>query len=163
MPASYSKGETYSLLRLDHFNFAMKIIHISIIAVGTFLILTSLVAGEKALSIVPKGDASVGLSTFIDKGCYKCHIVGKTKLPELAIPAKLSIQLGGNEHRSWTRDQFAQAIMNPNHTIAPEYHIAKIVSGDKLGAENSTMLDFNEILKIKDLINLTTFLESIQR
>ncbi len=141
----------------------MKTIHISIITGCVFIFLATLVAGEKAVSIVPKGDASVGLSTFIDKGCYKCHVVGKTKLPELAVPAKLSIQLGGNEHQSWTRDQFAQAIMNPNHTIAPEYHIAKIVSGDKLGAENSSMLDFNDILKIKDLINLSTFLESIER
>ena len=116
---------------------------------------------EQTTGIVPKGDASVGLSTFIDKGCFKCHIAGKAKLPDLTVPSKLSIQLGGAERQNWSRDQFARAIMNPNHAVAPEYHIARIVVGDKLGAENSPMPAFNDILTLKDLINLTTFLESL--
>ncbi len=129
-----------------------------------YLLVPFLFADDEVKSpIVPEGDASVGLSTFIDKGCYKCHLTGDAKLPKLEVAPKLSIQLGGDERRDWTRDRFAQAIMNPNHAIAPEYHIAKIVSGDKFGAENSPMLDFNDILTLKDLINLTTFLEGLSK
>lgn len=128
------------------------------------LLLSSLFGDEeKRAAVVPKGDASVGLSTFIDKGCYKCHLTGDAKLPKLEVTPQLSIQLGGDERSTWTRDRFARAIMNPNHAIAPEYHVAKIVSGDKFGAENSPMLDFNDILTLKDLINLTTFLESLSK
>jgi len=136
------------------------------IALVTFscLILAGLFADEDKRSlIVPKGDASVGLTTFIDKGCYKCHLTGDVKLPKLEVEPKLSIQLGGNERSNWTRDRFAEAIMNPNHAVAPEYHLAKIISGDKFGAENSPMLDFNDVLTLKDLINLTTFLDSLSK
>ncbi len=112
-------------------------------------------------TIVPPGKEERGLKLFVEKGCYQCHSAGATKLPAVELAPRLVIELGGDVHSSWTRDDFAKSIMNPNHVVAEEYHVAMLRLGDHLKAENSPMPEFVEMLSVADLIHLTTFLDSL--
>lgn len=112
-------------------------------------------------SVVPEGKAERGLTLFVEKGCYQCHSAGATKLPEVDLAPRLVIELAGDLHDGWTRDDFAKAIMNPNHLVAEDYRVAMIRLGDHFKAENSPMPEFVDLLKVSDLIHLTTFLDSL--
>ncbi len=117
-------------------------------------------APEKG-AVVPEGKAERGLTLFVEKGCYQCHSAGATKLPEVDLAPRLVIELAGDLHNGWTRDDFAKAIMNPNHVVAEDYRVAMIRLGDHFKAENSPMPEFVDLLKVSDLIHLTTFLDSL--
>ncbi len=112
-------------------------------------------------TIVPPGDALAGKSLFTAKGCYQCHNAGETKLPKVDLEPRLVIELGGDLHRDWTRDDYAKAIMNPQHVVAEDYRIAMMRVGDHVKAENSPMPEFIDLLTLSDLINLTSFLDSL--
>ncbi len=112
-------------------------------------------------SVIPPGQAKRGLAVFTEKGCYSCHSAGTTKLPEVEPGPRLIIELGGELHAAWTRDDYARAIMSPNHVVAEEYRIAMKRLGDHVKAENSPMPEFIDTLTVTDLIHLTTFLDSL--
>lgn len=112
-------------------------------------------------TVVPQGKAGVGKKLFVEKGCYKCHTVRNTELPKLEVEPTYAIPLGGPDQDGWTRDKFAAAIMNPNHTVAEEYRILMITLGDHFKAENSPMPTFNDFLTVNDMINLATFLSEL--
>lgn len=112
-------------------------------------------------AVVPRGKEERGLKIFTEKGCYSCHSAGATKLPEVEAGPRLVIELGGDLHASWTRDDYARAIMNPNHVVAEDYRIAMMRLGDHFKAENSPMPEFTDTLTVSDLIHLTTFLDSL--
>lgn len=112
-------------------------------------------------TIVPPGSLSAGKTLFVEKGCYQCHIADGIKAPASELDINLTIDLGGPEHAGWTRDDFARAIMNPNHTVSDEYRKIMMILGNNFKAENSPMPGFNEMLMVSDLIHLTTFLQSL--
>lgn len=126
---------------------------------------TSLTADTPAdhTTVVPPGDALVGKDLFTGKGCYQCHNAGATKLPKVELEPRLVIELGGELHQNWTRDDYAKAIMNPQHVVAEDYRIAMMRVGDHVKAENSPMPEFTDLLTLSDLIHLTTFLDSLTK
>lgn len=129
------------------------------------LALTSLSAAEPLEEekwIVPEGRIPAGKTLFVEKGCYQCHSAGDISLPEAALDQKLIIKLGTRRHAGWSRDDFAKAIMNANHTVNPDYEKAMMILGDHFKAVNSPMPGFNDILTLSDLIHLTTFLHSLK-
>ena len=136
---------------------------LSIAALSALISTPDSYAQDPALSktIVPPGKEDLGLKLFLEKGCYQCHSAGATKLPTVELAPRLVIELAGDVHSGWTRDDFAKAIMNPNHVVAEEYHIAMMRIGDHLKAENSPMPEFIDMLSLADLINLTTFLDTL--
>ena len=109
-------------------------------------------------SIVPAGDPVRGEQVFVDRRCFRCHTVEAAEMPDFDIPAALKIHLGGANHAQWNRDAFAQAIMNPEHVIAPQYQTLMQASGDPNGAKETPMPNFNRELTVGELIDLTTFL-----
>ena len=111
--------------------------------------------------IVPKGSETAGKTLFVEKGCYQCHAAGDVSLPRSELEEKLIIDLGGREHEGWSRDEFAREIMDPQHTVAPEYRVIMITLGDKLKAESSPMPGFNDVLTVSDLTHLATFLAGL--
>ena len=112
-------------------------------------------------AVIPPGKEERGLKIFTEKGCYSCHSAGTTTLPEVEPGPRLVIELGGALHAAWTRDDFARAILNPNHVVAEDYRIAMMRLGDHVKAENSPMPEFIDTLTLADLIHLTTFLDSL--
>lgn len=116
---------------------------------------------ESQTTVIPKGSIIAGKTLFVEKGCYQCHAAGEISLPQSALAETLIIELGSNRHVEWTRDDFAKAIMNANHTVSPDYEKAMMILGDHLKAVNSPMPTFNDILTVSDLIHLTTFLDDL--
>ena len=109
--------------------------------------------------IFPKGNAKKGALVFEVKLCHRCHTIPGKRFPEIDLPPIDNISLAGENNKGWTRDDYAHHIMDPQHIISPDHQKAMIIIGDKLGAENSPMPSFADLLTVQDLIHLATFLE----
>lgn len=139
-------------------------IPLSLAAILTLSGLAALVAqdpGAPEKSVVPTGKAEAGQLVFVEKGCHQCHSAGSTKLPTVELEQRLVIELGGDVHTKWNRDDYARAIMDPNHLVSEDYKIAMIRLGDHFKAENSPMPTFADVLRVNELIDLVTFLDSL--
>lgn len=112
-------------------------------------------------TVLPAGRPEVGQRLFVDKGCHQCHSAGATKLPPVDLAPRLVIELGGGLHAKWTRDDYARAIMDPNHLVSEDYRIAMMRLGDNFKAENSPMPNFTELLRVSELVHLAAFLEDL--
>jgi len=123
----------------------------------SLLLAASAFAKDPSASIVPAGDPVRGEQLFIDRRCFRCHTVEKAELPDFDIPPALKIHLGGESHQQWNRDAYAQAIMNPEHVIAPQYQTL-MQSSDPNAAKETPMPNFNRDLTVSELIDLATFL-----
>lgn len=121
-----------------------------------------IVQADETKPLFPKGDLAKGETVFMEQKCFACHTLEQRKLPDFDLPAKLKIHLGGSAQELWTRDDYAKAIMNPNHVVAPEYQAIMIRIGDKVGAANSPMPTFNEKVTVQNLIDLATFLSDAE-
>jgi len=122
----------------------------------TLFLTASAFAGDP--SIVPAGDPVRGEQLFVERSCFRCHTVEKAELPDVDIPASLKIHLAGENQKQWTRDAYAQAIMNPEHVVAPQYQTLMQASGDPKAAKETPMPNFNRELTVSELIDLATFL-----
>lgn len=116
---------------------------------------------QEPKSVLPVGKPEVGQRLFVEKGCHQCHSAGTTKLPPVDLAPRLVIELGGDLHTKWTRDDYARAIMDPNHLVSEDYRIAMMRLGDNFKAENSPMPDFTELLRVSELVHLAAFLDSL--
>lgn len=117
--------------------------------------------GASPKSVFPTGKTEAGQLVFVGKGCHQCHSAGTTKLPPVDLAPRLVIELGGDVHSKWTRDDYARAIMDPNHLVSEDYKIAMIRLGDHFKAENSPMPTLADVLRVNELIDLVSFLDSL--
>ncbi|MEX2580243.1 MAG: hypothetical protein WD342_14390 [Verrucomicrobiales bacterium] len=133
------------------------------VLVLSVLVALGAVASDRAdpPPVIPEGRVVAGQTLFVEKGCYQCHSAGDIRLPEAELDETLIIELGGKAHAAWTRDDFARAILDPHHTVSPDYEKAMMILGDNFKAVNSPMPGFNDILTASDLIHLTTFLTKL--
>ena len=107
---------------------------------------------------LPKGDPAQGREVFVQLECYKCHEVKGEMFPAVAegergVGPELS-QMASLHPVEY----FAESIINPNTVIYP---------GDKekgyLGADGkSKMPDYNDVLTIKQVVDLATYLASLK-
>lgn len=134
---------------------------VALLAWGASISTNAQEAAEGTRTVVPPGKAEAGQVVFVGKGCHQCHSAGATKLPPVDLAQRLVIELGGDVHSSWDRDDYARAIMDPNHLVSEDYKIAMIRLGDHFKAENSPMPTFADVLRVNELIDLVTFLDSL--
>ena len=107
---------------------------------------------------LPPGDPVEGKKLFVESGCYKCHEVKGESFPvvgedDKGIGPELS-QMADTHPREF----FAESIVNPNAVIDPQ---------DKelgfLGADGkSRMPTYSDVLTVKQLADLATYLKSIK-
>ncbi len=98
---------------------------------------------------------------FFEKGCYQCYTAGEINLPGSELDETLLIGLRGAKQGTSPQDDFARAILNPQHTVSPDYEKAIMNLGDHFWAVNSPMLGFNNTLTVSNLVHLTTFISSL--
>ena len=103
---------------------------------------------------LPDGDAEVGKTAFTQLNCHQCHTVAGTDLP-LVEDREMNIRLGGEVSRIGTYGELVTSIINPSHRLA-KGHLTEEVSADG----ESLMRNYNEILTVQQLIDLTAFLQS---
>jgi len=104
-----------------------------------------------------KGDAAEGRKLFVEIECYKCHEVKGESFPNVAANEKgvgpeLS-QMGGMHPVEF----FAESIVNPNAVIDEDAKEQGHVGPDG----RSKMPSFADILTVKQLTDLATYLASL--
>ena len=107
---------------------------------------------------LPPGDSVEGKKLFVELECYKCHELTGESFPVIhggdkGIGPELS-QMAETHPREF----FAESIVNPNAVIDPQ---------DKelgfLGADGkSRMPTYSDVLTVKQLADLSTYLKSIK-
>jgi mono/diheme cytochrome c family protein len=114
---------------------------------------TAAVRAEPAgyLSYLVQGNAAAGRATFEAMGCHSCHqVAGEGFPPPVAEP---SLQVALDARLAAQRpEQIAESIVAPSHSYA-----AGVPAEDHL----SPMGDFSEALTVRDLVDLVTWLHSL--
>ena len=103
--------------------------------------------------VFPEGDAAKGREVFVAMSCYSCHEVpGETfPAPVAQPPVPVPLTTAVTER---TREQIAESILAPSHTIREGAEDAET-------PELSRMGDYTESLTVRQLIDLVTYLQSL--
>lgn len=108
--------------------------------------------------ILPEGDVERGKQVFVATGCLTCHTIKDEELPEPSIPRVLDIKLGGGVYRVKNYGELLTSIINPTHVVSAKYR-ATLDRDDRKDAK-SPMPEFNDVINVTQLIDLTAFLHS---
>ena len=108
--------------------------------------------------VLPQGDIQRGQEVFASVGCRYCHTIAELDLPAFDRTPILDIRLGGNVHKVKTYGELLTSIVYPNHTVASEY--LKTLDPQERKNAQSPMPEFNDVINVTQLIDLTTFLHS---
>ena len=104
---------------------------------------------------LPNGDVVAGERAFRDLGCNGCHsIVGEERLIK-GSKRGVIVELGGLVAHIETHGELVTSIVNPSHGFPRQYERADVT---EKGA--SIMTNFNEKMSVKQLIDLTAYLQS---
>lgn len=104
---------------------------------------------------LPEGDAARGQETFVALQCHACHTVSGIELPEIEADLEPRVRLGGEVDRISTYGELVTSIINPSHRLAKGYNPADVaIEGE------SKMVNYNDVMTVQQLIDLTTFLQS---
>ncbi len=124
---------------------------------ASMLVLVAGCSGTKSARgfSLPDGDPTQGQATFVELHCHDCHTVSGVDLPELEPKPQRLIALGGEVARLKTYGELVTSIINPSHRIAKGYpeEVAETEG-------QSNMTNYNDILKVSQLIDLVAFLEA---
>ncbi len=101
---------------------------------------------------LPEGDLQRGRAAFHDLGCPTCHAVAGT--PDAGEKEGIVV-LGGKVNRVETYGELVTSIVNPSHEISRRYPREEVADGDV-----SKMKNFNDLMTVAQLIDLTTYLQS---
>ena len=103
---------------------------------------------------LPNGDAETGKTAFVELSCHHCHSVAGTDLP-LVEDREMNVRLGGTVSRIGTYGELVTSIINPSHRLA-KGQLTQEVAEDG----TSLMKNYNDVLTVQQLIDLTAFLQS---
>ncbi len=101
------------------------------------------------------GDIARGRSAFEQLRCYDCHTVDGATLP--APTAANPIPLGGAVAEFRTDGYLVTSIIHPSHRLANQPREQTTVEGE------SRMPDYAQEMTVRQLIDLTAFLQSKYR
>lgn len=110
--------------------------------------------------LLPDGDIEAGKTTFVAMQCNRCHTVEGVMLPDQDLPELPKIRLGGEIYKVKSYGDLVTAIINPQHTLAPQYLAMLSDEEKKEGTSGSPMLEFNHSMTVAQLIDLVAFLHS---
>jgi len=108
---------------------------------------------------LPDGDAGAGRAAFIALNCSACHQVEGLEIP-FEGKREASVKLGGEVGLVKTYGELVTSIINPSHRIAPG------LPKDTLAPGGSSLMELamlNEVMTVRQLIDLVTFLQSVYR
>ncbi|MET0502738.1 MAG: cytochrome c [Candidatus Binatia bacterium] len=108
---------------------------------------------------LPPGDAVEGKKLFVELECYKCHEVKGESFPvvgegDKGIGPELS-QMADTHPPEF----FAESIVNPNAVIDPQDKEMGFLGAD----EKSRMPTYGDVLTVKQLADLATYLNSLKK
>lgn len=105
---------------------------------------------------LPEGNVDSGKLVFLKYQCLACHQVAGLQAPEGTINNdKYNIKLGGKSTQVKTYADLLTSVINPSHKFAKGYALS-VVQYDGV----SKMKNYNDVMTVSELVNLTTFLQS---
>ena len=107
--------------------------------------------------VLPKGDVVAGQEVFNSVGCRFCHSIADLDLPPFHSPQVLNIQLGGEVYKVQSYGELLTSIVNPEHKKLTK-HLKQLPEEAK--QLDSPMPEFNDVMSVRQLIDLTEFLHS---
>lgn len=105
---------------------------------------------------LPEGDIERGKTAFVALKCNLCHSVDGVEIPGIA--AGTGQVLGGKIYGVKTYGELVTSIIDPKHHVAPSY--AAKVAPAKPESVQSPMPPYNEIMTVKQMTDVVTFLHS---
>ena len=105
---------------------------------------------------LPEGSVDAGRTTFIELECNSCHSVGDIERIAGREKLDINVPLGGSVATVKTYGDLVTSIINPSHKISRRYSKQGLVTGDG----KSSMIVYNEIMSVQQLVDMVTYLES---
>ena len=107
--------------------------------------------------VLPEGNVAAGQQVFETVGCRFCHSIANLDLPAFHADQVLDIQLGGEVYKVQSYGELLTSVVNPEHKKLAK-HLKQLPEEGK--GLDSPMPDFNDVMTVRQLIDLTTFLHS---
>lgn len=104
---------------------------------------------------LPDGDLEAGRLAFQELACTTCHDVAGVPMEAHGERPDVIVMLGGEVTRVESYGQLVTSIVNPSHRISGRYQRDDVADGDV-----SKMANFNDLMTVRQLIDLTAFLQS---
>ncbi len=107
---------------------------------------------------LPPGDILAGKHSFLELKCFVCHqVVGDADVPAPTADPPVPVRFGAPQASRPTDERLVTAIINPDHRLAQAHHPER-VSQDG----HSRMLDYSDVMTVRELINLVAYLRSLE-
>ena len=104
---------------------------------------------------LPNGDVVAGELAFSQLGCVECHTIANESDEVDRQGGNTIVALGGSVPHIETHGELVTSIVNPSHGFSRFYPLEDVTAeGD------SKMSNFNERMTVKQLIDLTAYLQS---
>lgn len=117
-------------------------------------------ANEVVNLVLPAGDPEAGKRAFAEHLCFSCHRVSDDPDYNTMPPLAQGPDLASSSHKD--PGYLATAIVAPNHSITRDHkNLENADPEDFADAEgDSIMPDFNEVLTVRELIDLLSYLRT---
>lgn len=104
---------------------------------------------------LPAGNAEAGATVYAAMNCSSCHGI-QTEGEDAAPAGTKTLTLGGISSNLPSDGYLVTAIINPSHVIKLQPGIEST-----LPSGQSRMLDFNDVLSVRQLVDLVAFLQTL--
>jgi hypothetical protein len=104
---------------------------------------------------VPDGDPEKGRAVFVSLRCYSCHRVPGVDMPPPTAQPESVVELGGRVPVPRTDGEIVASIIDPSHRLTAGNGRAVVATG-----RLSRMGDFGESMTVRELVDLTAFVQS---
>jgi sulfur-oxidizing protein SoxX len=104
---------------------------------------------------LPDGDIEKGKAAFLVLKCHTCHRVNGLDLPPPSSTAPTNVVLGGEVSNIRTYGELVTSVINPSHGLAPGFKQEQLKD-----AKLSPMPEFNDLMTVRQMIDLVAFLQS---
>lgn len=105
---------------------------------------------------LPEGSVESGKTAFVDLKCYTCHTVyGVDDIPKPVDTVTSPVFIGGQVAKVKSYGDLVTSIIHPSHQITSELR-----GRWEEESQISPMPEFNHLMTVKQMIDLTTFLQS---
>lgn len=132
----------------------MKFLLLMLVIVPTILIGCSEGVDSPRGFSLPKGDAQIGKTVFMNYQCLSCHTLEGLEQDNIHKDKEISVALGGKTRRIVTYAELVTSIINPSHKLASRYLVAEVSTEG-----TSKMTIYNDVMTVTELVNLVAFLQ----
>ncbi|HEY5611618.1 MAG TPA: hypothetical protein VIL97_10445 [Thermoanaerobaculia bacterium] len=112
-------------------------------------------SGDNPRVVLPPGDVVAGEQAYRDLRCHACHPLYGGDMPAPIADPLVPVYLGGNAIPPPSREALLSAISDPSHRLAPGWPEDLTASGT-----GSRMGDYTEVMTVRQLVDVTAFLQS---